>query len=66
MLMKCKKHPKYLGKKIPKAPCKECWKIYFYNHKFDTAIERIVMMHSASIDLKFENIDLKDEMEHYY
>ena len=26
--MKCKDHPKYQGKMMPRAYCLECWKIY--------------------------------------
>lgn len=27
--MKCKKHPKYQAKKMPRADCKPCWEMWY-------------------------------------
>ena len=33
MLCKCKKHPKYLGKRYPKSECPDCLRYYLALHK---------------------------------
>lgn len=33
--MRCKKHPRYQGKRVPRLPCKSCWWVYFFGKHMD-------------------------------
>ena len=40
--MKCKKHPKYQAKRIPRAKCKACWEMWLNSPHRPTGDARVV------------------------